>query len=129
MSEQLRSRFVSGNHDERNLETGATRMLHGRNAIGVVGRKRDEIQRSIRRVDSHVETDSHIDTLLFEIGAEIGILQRCGGSVRDLSKDEAPELQDTAPYCKQILAGQVVQPLVAALQSCLLTGDWQRCRT
>src|SRR5947208_920192 len=82
-----------GMQTKRDLDTGTTDKLHRGNAVSIIGRECDEFDRAVGGDRRHVEADTHIDALLFELWNEVSVNGR-GRRPVTLSDDVTPELQD-----------------------------------
>ena len=71
--EQFRSDLAVGGFNHDYLKSGFSAVLHGGNAVRVVGYQNDAVNAAMCRVRGNVEADPHIDTFLLKVGNEIGV--------------------------------------------------------
>jgi hypothetical protein len=121
MSQEFGRWPKAGEANKRDLQPRAPRMLHRRNAVGVVRRQSYYLHRAIRREICNVNADPHIDSLLLEVRIEVGVGERLGRGVRNPCwiEYETAELQDTQTDRVKVFVGQLMKPSVIAV-NCLV---------
>ncbi len=100
MRQKLGRRMVPRYSDECDLKPGPASMLHGRDAVRIVGDQRKDVYRPSSGKSRHIEPDSHVNALLLESGFEIGIRERYGWRERDsrLLENKSAKLQHTCSH-------------------------------
>ena len=130
MRQKFGSWAIAGNCDESHLKSGSSGVLHGWNAVGVVGDEGNKLHRPVCGDRSHIETDPHINAFLFKFGFKIGIGER-GASWRErdarLLKDKTSELQYADANGKKVFAGELMQPCVGPREGSRCTADGLDC--
>lgn len=107
----------------------AARIFHRRNAVGIVGHERDEIDGPVCGVVRHVQADSHVHALLLEIWLEVRVLQ-AGGISRDRYPlgNPAAKFQHAASDRAEVTSSERMQPSIGTRELMLASRDGQRHR-
>jgi hypothetical protein len=97
--QQLGNWLVARYRSECDLKTSAPGILHGGNAIGVVGGKSDQIDRPICGQVGQIDANAHVYAFLLEFRVEVGIGQRLPWCIGYLVivNDVASEFEDAKP--------------------------------
>lgn len=127
--QQLGNWLVARYRNECDLKTSAPGILHGGNAIGVVGSKSDQIDRPICGQIGHIDAYAHVYAFLLEFRVEVGVGQRLPWRVGYLVivNDVASEFEDAQADAEQVLIRESLEPSITSGEGLLVARDRQDC--